>query len=38
MLNPENPVHARAAGRLRDELIIWLTTVTESGQPKPTPV
>jgi PPOX class probable F420-dependent enzyme len=38
MLDPEKPAHAAAAGRLRDELIIWLTTVTESGQPKPTPV
>ena len=38
MLDPEKPAHATAAGRLRDELIIWLTTVTESGQPKPTPV
>src|SRR5262249_53563030 len=38
MLDPDKPAHATAAGRLRDELIIWLTTVTESGQPKPTPV
>jgi PPOX class probable F420-dependent enzyme len=38
MLDPEKPAHAKAAERLRDELIIWLTTVTESGQPKPTPV
>jgi PPOX class probable F420-dependent enzyme len=38
MLNQDNPVHAKAAERLRDELIIWMTTVTGSGQPKPTPV
>ena len=38
MLDPKKPAHAKAEERLRDELIIWLTTVTESGQPKPTPV
>jgi hypothetical protein len=37
ILNAENPAHA-AAGRLRAEPIIWLTTVTRSGQPQSTPV
>jgi PPOX class probable F420-dependent enzyme len=30
--------HAHAAKRLRDELIIWLTTVTRQGQPQSSPV
>jgi PPOX class probable F420-dependent enzyme len=30
--------HAHAAKRLRDELIIWLTTVTRQGQPRSSPV
>lgn len=30
--------HAHAAKRLRDELIIWLTTVNRSGQPQSSPV
>ena len=34
LLNPGNPAHAKAAGRLRDEPGIWLTTVTPSGQPQ----
>ncbi|HEX9064991.1 MAG TPA: TIGR03667 family PPOX class F420-dependent oxidoreductase [Streptosporangiaceae bacterium] len=38
MLNPENPAHAAAAARLRDDLIIWLTTVSPSGQPQTSPV
>jgi PPOX class probable F420-dependent enzyme len=38
MLNEEEPAHAAAARRLRAELIIWLTTVTGSGQPQSTPV
>jgi PPOX class probable F420-dependent enzyme len=38
MLNLDNPAHAAAAGRLREEPIIWLTTVTEAGQPQSTPV
>lgn len=29
---------ARAARRLRDELIIWLTTVTPDGRPQTSPV
>ena len=30
--------HAHAAKRLRDELIVWLTTVTRQGQPQSSPV
>ena len=30
--------HAHAAKRLRDELIVWLTTVSRQGQPKSSPV
>ncbi len=38
LLNADNPAHAAAADRLRDELIIWLTTVNPSGQPQTSPV
>ena len=38
MLNPGNRAHAAAAARLQDELIIWLTTVSPSGQPQTSPV
>ena len=37
-LDPGNPRHAAAAGRLERELIIWLTTVNAAGQPQSTPV
>ncbi len=30
--------HAHAAKRLRDELIVWLTTVSRQGQPQSSPV
>ena len=38
MLNHENPKHAAADARLREETIIWLTTVTPEGQPQSSPV
>jgi PPOX class probable F420-dependent enzyme len=38
MLNPDNPKHAAADHRLRQETVIWLTTVNEAGQPQPSPV
>jgi PPOX class probable F420-dependent enzyme len=38
ILNQQEPAHAAAAGRLRAEPIIWLTTVASSGQPQSTPV
>jgi hypothetical protein len=34
MLNPDNPKHAAADLRLRHEAVIWLTTVSEVGQPE----
>jgi PPOX class probable F420-dependent enzyme len=38
ILDQGKPAHAAAAGRLQAEPIIWLTTVTGSGQPQSTPV
>jgi hypothetical protein len=38
ILDPDKPKHAAADGRLKSESIIWLTTVTPSGQPQSTPV
>ncbi len=38
ILDPDNPKHAEAARRLREEPIIWLTTVSGAGQPQSTPV
>ena len=38
MLNHETPAHAAAARRLQAKPVIWLTTVTRSGQPQSTPV
>ena len=38
MLNPGNPKHAAADARLREETVIWLTTVSASGQPQSSPV
>jgi PPOX class probable F420-dependent enzyme len=38
MLNPDNPAHAAADARLRSETIIWLTTLSRSGQPQSSPV
>ena len=38
ILNAENPAHAAAVGRLQAEPIIWLTTVTRSGQPQSTQI
>jgi PPOX class probable F420-dependent enzyme len=38
ILDQDKPAHADAIGRLQDEAIIWLTTVTGSGQPQSTPV
>jgi PPOX class probable F420-dependent enzyme len=38
MLNPDIPAQAAAAARVREEPVIWLTTVTASGQPQSTPV
>jgi len=38
ILDQAKPAHAAAGGRLQSEPIIWLTTVTPSGQPQSTPV
>lgn len=36
--DPATPFGGRVARRLRDEKIIWLTTVGADGTPQPTPV
>jgi len=36
--NPSTPFGERVARRLRDERLIWLTTVDANGTPQPTPV
>jgi PPOX class probable F420-dependent enzyme len=38
VLDETTPFGARAAGRLRDEIIGWLTTVSPDGAPQPVPV
>jgi PPOX class probable F420-dependent enzyme len=38
MIDLATEAGARAAARLRDELILWLTTVTAAGQPQTSPV
>jgi len=38
MLIPSNPFGERVTRRLRDERIIWLTTVGADGTPQPNPV
>jgi PPOX class probable F420-dependent enzyme len=38
LLDPRKRKDAHAAKRLRDELIVWLTTVNPQGQPQSSPV
>jgi PPOX class probable F420-dependent enzyme len=38
VLDLNDPKHAEVAERLRAGLVVWLTTVTPSGQPQTTPV
>jgi PPOX class probable F420-dependent enzyme len=38
MLNLDNPMHAAADARLRQETVIWLTTANQAGQPQSSPV
>ena len=38
MIDLTTAAGARAAARLRDALILWLTTVTAAGQPQASPV
>ena len=37
-LDPAAPEHGEAERWLRDELVVWLTTVREDGQPQSVPV
>lgn len=37
-LDLDDPTHARADAKLRSEIAVWLTTVTQAGQPQSTPV
>jgi PPOX class probable F420-dependent enzyme len=37
-LDLDDPKHARADGKLRNEIALWLTTVSPDGQPQSTPV
>ena len=38
MVDFSTPLGSRAAERLENEKIIWLTTISESGNPEPNPV
>ena len=38
MIDQDSELGARAARRLRDEVVIWMTTVTPDGSPLPRPV
>src|SRR5205823_11924000 len=38
ILDPGDEAHRHAAERLRDQTIIWLTTVNAEGQPQSSPV
>ncbi|MFS0705474.1 TIGR03667 family PPOX class F420-dependent oxidoreductase [Cellulomonas sp. 179-A 9B4 NHS] len=38
LLDPTTPFGRRAAQRLADEQVVWLTTVDPAGVPQPTPV
>jgi PPOX class probable F420-dependent enzyme len=38
LLDLDDPKHARADEKLREEIAVWLTTVTSDGQPQSTPV
>ena len=37
-LDPTSKFESRVADQLQHEIIIWLTTVTQEGQPQPNPV
>lgn len=36
--DPNTPESAKIAARLRDEVVVWLTTVDTNGTPQPAPV
>ena len=38
MIDQDTEFGARAARRLRDEIVIWMTTITPDGSPLPRPV
>ena len=38
MIDLTTPLGLKAAKRLKEEYVIWLTTVTENGVPQPNPV
>jgi PPOX class probable F420-dependent enzyme len=38
VLDPAVPEHADAERRLQEEVVVWLTTVREDGQPQSVPV
>jgi PPOX class probable F420-dependent enzyme len=38
MFDPANEFHRRILERLESDRVIWLTTVSPSGQPQPSPV
>lgn len=38
MIDQSTEFGARAAGHLRDEIVVWMTTVTPAGSPLPMPV
>ena len=38
MIDQDTEFGARAARRLRDEVVIWMTTITPDGSPLPRPV
>ena len=38
MIDQDTAFGARAARRLRDEIVVWMTTITPGGSPLPRPV
>ena len=38
MIDERTPLGARAAAHLRDDIVVWMTTVTPAGGPLPMPV
>jgi PPOX class probable F420-dependent enzyme len=38
LIDPSTPFGARVAGHLRDDVVVWLTTVSPAGTPQPSPV
>ena|SRR5579872_5602885 len=38
LIDPNNPAHSHVVRRLKEERIIWLTTVRRDGQPQTSPL